>query len=158
MLLKCYTQYASKLVKLSSDHRTGKSEFSSQSQRRAAPQNVQTTGQLYSFHMLVRLCSKLFKLCFSSIWNKNFQIYKLGLKKAEEPNIKLTTVANHRKSKRSPEGTPISASLTIWNPLTVRITTNCGKFLKKWEYQTNLLVSWETCLWVKKQQSLTWNN
>ena len=32
------------------------------------------------------------------------------------------------------------------------ITTNCGKFLKRWEYQTSLLVFWETCAWVKKQQ------
>ena len=36
MLLKCYTQYASKLLKLSSDHRTGKCQFSFQSQRRAS--------------------------------------------------------------------------------------------------------------------------
>ena len=33
-----------------------------------------------------------------------------------------------------------------------RITTNCGKFLKRWEYQTTLPVSCETCMWVKKQQ------
>ena len=31
-------------------------------------------------------------------------------------------------------------------------TTNCGKFLKRWEYQTTLPVSWETCMQVKKQQ------
>ena len=37
-------------------------------------------------------------------------------------------------------------------PLTVWITTNCGKFLKRWEYQTTLSVSWETCVWVKEQQ------
>ena len=37
-------------------------------------------------------------------------------------------------------------------PLTVRITTNCGKFLRRWEYQTALPVSWETCIQVKKQQ------
>jgi len=37
-------------------------------------------------------------------------------------------------------------------PLTVWITTNCGKFLKGWEYQNTLPVSWETCKWVKKQQ------
>ena len=30
--------------------------------------------------------------------------------------------------------------------------TNCGKLLETWEYQTILPVSWETCLWVKKQQ------
>ena len=37
-------------------------------------------------------------------------------------------------------------------PLTVCITTNCGKFLKRWEYQTTLPASWETCKQNKKQQ------
>ena len=37
-------------------------------------------------------------------------------------------------------------------PLTVWITTNCGKFFKRWEYQTTLLASWEICMQVKKQQ------
>ena len=37
-------------------------------------------------------------------------------------------------------------------PLTVWITTNCGKFLKRWEYQTTLPASWEICRQVKKQQ------
>ena len=66
MLLKHCTHYASKFGKLSSDHRTGKSQFSFQPQRRAMPMNVQSTIQLCSFHMLVRLCSKSFKLGFSS--------------------------------------------------------------------------------------------
>ena len=37
-------------------------------------------------------------------------------------------------------------------PLTMWITTNCGKFLKGWEYQITLPVSWESCVQVKKQQ------
>ena len=37
-------------------------------------------------------------------------------------------------------------------PLTVWITTNCGKFLKRWEYQTTLCAPWEICVQVKKQQ------
>ena len=37
-------------------------------------------------------------------------------------------------------------------PLTVWITINCGKFWKRWEYQTTLPVSWETSVQVKKQQ------
>ena len=49
---KCCTQYATKFAKPSSDHRTGKSQFSFQSQRKAMPKNVQTTAQLHSFHML----------------------------------------------------------------------------------------------------------
>ena len=52
MLLKCCTQYVSKSGKLSSGHRTGKGQFSFQSQRKAMPKNVQTTTQLHSSHML----------------------------------------------------------------------------------------------------------
>ena len=37
-------------------------------------------------------------------------------------------------------------------PLTVCITTNYGKFFKKWEYQTTWPASWEICTQVKKQQ------
>ena len=54
MLCKCCTQYASKFGKLSSGHRTGKGQFSFQSQRKAMPKNAQTTAQLYSSHMLVK--------------------------------------------------------------------------------------------------------
>ena len=38
-----------------------------------------------------------------------------------------------------------------WKPLTVWITINCGKFWKRWEYQTTWTASWETCMQVKKQ-------
>ena len=37
-------------------------------------------------------------------------------------------------------------------PLTVRITTNCGKFLKRWEYQATCPASWEICMQFRKQQ------
>ena len=48
--------------------------------------------------------------------------------------------------------TSISALLTMPKPLTVWITTNCGEFFKRWEYQTTLPASWEICMLVKKQQ------
>ena len=54
MLLKCCTQYVSKFGKLSSGHKTGKGQFSFQSQRKAIPKNAQTTTQLHSSHMLVK--------------------------------------------------------------------------------------------------------
>ena len=53
-ILKCCTQYASKFGKLSSGHRTGKGQFSFQSQRKAMPKNVQTTAQLHSSHTLAK--------------------------------------------------------------------------------------------------------
>jgi len=54
MLRKYCTQYASKFGKLSSGHRTGKCQFSFQSQRKAMPKNAQTTAQFHSSHMLVK--------------------------------------------------------------------------------------------------------
>ena len=45
-----------------------------------------------------------------------------------------------------------SVSLTTLKSLTVWVTTNCGKFLKSWGYQTTLSAFWETCMQVKKQQ------
>ena len=57
----------SKFGKLNSGHRTGKVQFSFQSQRKAMPSSVQITTQLHSFHMIARSRSKSFKLGFSSM-------------------------------------------------------------------------------------------
>ena len=53
------------------------------------PKHTQSTKQLRLFHMQVGQCSKSFKLGFSSMWAKNFQMYKLDFKEAEELEIKL---------------------------------------------------------------------
>ena len=97
MLWKCYTQYASKFGKLSSGHRTGKGQFSFQSQRKAMPKNVQTTAQLHSSHMLAKSGSKFSKPGFNSMWTVNFQMFSLDLEKAEEPEIKLPTTTGSSK-------------------------------------------------------------
>ena len=68
----------------------------------------------------------------------NFQMFKLVLEKAEESEIKLPTSAGSWKKQDSFRKTSTSALLTMPKPLTVWITTNCGKFLKRWEYQTTL--------------------
>ena len=83
----------------------------------------------------------------------NFQMFKLDLEKAEESEIKLPTSSGSLKKQESFRKTYTSALLTMPKPLTVLITTNCGKLLKRWEYQTTLPASWEICMQVKKQQS-----
>ena len=45
------------------------------------------------FHMLANLYSKFFELVYNSMWTENFQLYKLDLEKAKEPEIKLPTFA-----------------------------------------------------------------
>ena len=61
-----------------------------------------------------------------------------SFRKAEEKEIKLPTSAESQKKQESSRKTSIFALLTMPKPLTVWITTNCGKFLKRWEYQTTL--------------------
>ena len=79
-------------------------------------------------------------------------MFKLVLEKAEEPEIKLPTSAGSSKNQESSSKTSISALLTMPKPSTVQITTNCGKFWKKWKYQTTWPASWETYMQVRKQQ------
>ena len=79
-------------------------------------------------------------------------MYKLDLEK-QRKQIKLPTSVELWKSKGIPKKYLFSSSLlTMLKPLTVWITTNCEKFLKRWEYQTTLPASWETCMQVTKQQ------
>ena len=89
MLFKCSTLSASKFGKLSSGHRTGKSQFSFKSQRKAMPKNAEITPQLHLSPTVTKQYSKFSTPGFNSKWTKNFQKFKLVLEKAEEPEIKL---------------------------------------------------------------------
>ena len=84
--------------------------------------------------------------------NQELPIYKLDLEKDEKPEIKLPTSIGSYGKQGNFRKTSTFASLAMLKSLTAWITTNCGKFLKRWEYQTALSVSCETCLWVQKQQ------
>ena len=57
-------------------------------------------------------------------------MFKLDLEKAEELEIKLTTFVGSQKKPKNSRKTSASASLTKLKPLTIWITTNCGKFLE----------------------------
>ena len=56
------------------------------------------------------------------------------------------------KAREFQKKTSTSALLTMPKPLTVWIIINCGKFLKRWGYQTTLPASWEICMQIKKQE------
>ena len=131
MPLKRCTQYASKFGKLSSGHRTGECQFSFQFQRKAMPKNAQTTTQFHSSHMLVKWCLKFSKPGFSNMWTVNFQMFKLDLEKAEEPEIKLPRSIGSKKKQENSRKTSTYALLTMPKALTVWITTKTNwKILK----------------------------
>ena len=75
---------------------------------------------------------------------------KLNFKQAEEPEIVLPTSAGSSKKQESYRKT--STLLTTPKPLTVWITTNCGKFFNRWESQATCPASWEICMQINKQQ------
>ena len=88
----------------------------------------------------------------------NFQMFKLDLGKAEEPEVKLPTSTGSldemiQKTKQEiSRKTSISALLTTPKPLTVWTKTNSGKFFKRLGYQTMWPASWEICMQARKQQ------
>ena len=99
------------------------------------PKNAQTITQLHSFHTLVKQCSKFSMPGFSNMWTVNFQMFKLILEKA--PEVQLHTSDRSSKKQESSRKTSTSALLTTPESLTVWFRTNCGKFFKRWEYQTH---------------------
>ena len=108
------------------------------------------TTWLHSSHTLAKVTFKILQARLQQY--VNYQMFKLDLEKVEEPEIKLPISVGSSKKQDNSRKTSSSALLTMPKPLTVWITTNCGKFFKRWEYQTTWLASWEICIQVKKQQ------
>ena len=111
MVFKCSTQYVTTLENSAVATELEKSfplkvwklglKSSFQSQSREASKNVQIIVWLHSFLMLVRSCSKSFKLVFISTWTDNFHMYKLGFKESEKPEIKFQTFAETWRKQQS---------------------------------------------------------
>ena len=95
---------------------------------------------------------KILQARLQQYMNHELRDVEVGLEKAKEPEMKLSTSAGSSKKQESSRKTSISALLIMPKPLTVWITTNCGKFWKRWEYQTTWSASWETYMQVRKQQ------
>ena len=116
------------------------------------PKNVQTTAQLQSFHMLAKYCSESSMPGFNSTWIENFPDVQVGFRKGRGTRDQLPTFIGSQKKQEISKKKSTSALLTMLKPLILWITTNCGKFFKRWEYQTTWPASCETCMQVKLQQ------
>ena len=83
---------------------------------------------------------------------------QVGFRKGRETRDQTANICSITEKPENFRKISTSASLTTLKPLTVWITTNCGKFLKRWEYYNTLPVSWETCMGVKNQQLESYMN
>ena len=77
---------------------------------------------------------------------------QVGIRNGRVTKDQTPTSTGSSKKQESSRKTFTSTLLTTPTTLTVWITTNCGKFLKRWEYQTTWPASWEICMDAKKQQ------
>ena len=128
-LWKCCTQYVSKFGKHSSGHRTGKGQFSFQSQRKAMPKNVQNhTIALISHSSKVML--KILQARLQQYMNCELPDVQARFRKGRWTRDQLPTSVASLKKWASSRKTSTSALLTMPKPLTVWIATNCGKFLR----------------------------
>ena len=84
--------------------------------------------------------------------NRELPDVQAGFRKGRGTRDQIANIAGSSKKQESSQKTSISALLTMPKPLTVWITINCGKFWKRWAYQTTRPASWETCMQVRKQQ------
>ena len=77
---------------------------------------------------------------------------RAGFRKGRGTRDQIANITGSWKKQENSSKTSISALLTMPKPLTVWITINCGKFWKRWAYQTTWSASWEICMQVRKQQ------
>ena len=86
------------------------------------------------------------------MWTVNFQMFKLGLEKTEEPEIKLPTSAGSWKKQESSRKDIYFCFIDYTEAFDCVDHNKLWKILQKWEYQTTLTIFWETCMQVKEQQ------
>ena len=84
--------------------------------------------------------------------NREIPDVQAGFTKGRGTRDQIANICWIMEKQESSRKTSISALLSMPKPLTVCITINCGKFFKRWEYQTTWPASWEICMQVRKQQ------
>ena len=134
-----------KFGKLSNGHRTGKGQFSFQSQRKEMPKNA-----LISHASKVTL--KILQVRLQQFMNHELPDVQAGFRKGSGTRDQIANICWIIAKAREFQKNIISALLTMPKPLTVWITINCGKFWRRWEYQTTSPASWETYMQVRKQK------
>ena len=99
-----------------------------------------------------KIMNKILQARFQQYVNWELPDVQAGFGKGRGTRDQIANICWIMEKARALQKTSPSASLTLLKPLTMWITINCGKFLKRWECRATLPVSWENCILVKKQQ------
>ena len=151
MLLKCYTQYKANLENSAVHTRLQKVSFHSN------PKEQQCHRMFKSpYNCTQIMCqggnTQNLQARLQQDMHQELPDVQAGYRKGSGTQEQIANICWIIEKAREFRKTFTSASLTTLKSLTVWITTNCGKFLKRWEYLTILPASWETSMLVKEQQ------
>ena len=113
-------------------------------------QHIQSKTALISHAS--KVIFKILQARFQQYVNWELSDVQAGFRKGRVTRDQIANI--HWAIEKQGNSRKISALLTTLKPLTVWIITNCGKFLKTWEYQAILPVSWETCMWVVQEPTV----
>ena len=151
MLWKCCTQYASKSGKLSSGHRTGKSQFSFQTQRKALPKNCSNYHTITLISHTSKIMLKILQARLQQYVKCELPDVQAGFRKGRGTRDQIANICWIIEKAREFQKKSASSLLTTPKPLTVWTTTNCGKFLEIGipDHLTCLL---RLCMQVRKQR------
>ena len=154
MLLKCCTQHASKFGKLSS----GKGLDWKRSVFTPIPKkgNAKDCSNYLTIALISHTSKVMLKILQARLQqfiNQELLDVKAGFKEGRGTRDQIASIQWIIEKAREIQGKKksIYASLTIQKPLTVWIIINCGKFLKRWDYQSTLPASWEIWMQLRKQ-------
>ena len=151
MLLKWCTQYASKFGKLSSGHRTETVSFHSNPREN----NVKECSNYCTIVLISHASKVMLKILQARLQqyiNCKIPDVQAGFRKGRGTRDQMANICWTIKKAREFQKNIYFCFIDYTNPLTVWITTNCGKSLKTWEYKTTCSASWEICMHVKNQQ------
>ena len=159
MLLKCRTQYVSKFGKLSSGHRTRKRSVCIPIPKKGNAKecsNYHTTALISDTR---KVMLKILQARLQQYVNHELSDVQAGFRKGRRTRDQIANICWIIGKAREFQKNIYFSFIDYDKAFDCVDTTNCGKFFKRWEYQTTWPDCWDICMQVKKQQlELTWNN
>ena len=136
MLWKCFTQYARQFGKLSSGHRTGKGQFSLQSLREAMPKNAQDYHTFALISHASKAMLKILQARLQKYVNRELPDVQAGFRKGRRTRVQSANICRIIKKGREFQKNINFCFIDCAKAFVCVVRINCGKFFKKWEYQT----------------------
>ena len=116
------------------------------------PKNAQTTTQLHSSHTLVKWCFKILQARLQQYMNRELPDVPAGFGKGRGTRDQIANICRVMEKAREFQKNIYFSFTDYAKAFDCVDHINCGKFFKRWEYQTTRPASWETCMQVRKQK------